>query len=1093
MMIRLEHLWSQTPKPPADGTPEYVIKLESTPKESYIHRPMNPNVREQVREEVQKMLLKKVIEPSESRYASPLQIIPKKNNAVRVVNDYRAMNKHIQREVHILPDVKDCLASLHGNSIFTVMDLKDAFWTCPLAEESRQYTAFLTPDGLYQYCRVPQGMKTSTAVFCRFVDRMLGAMKWTHVLTFVDDLLIFSNDMDTHLDIIERVCTKLHAHNMTLSAAKCHFMAPQVSYLGHMVSKDGVQPDPKRVEAIGALTLPTCKKEMYQRLGQLRYYRRFVLNYGDIEHPLREKLKADSAWSDRDADGKVIWTQKELKAWNTLKDALTKAPILRHPDWKKPFVLHTDASRIGLGATLVQEIDGKEHVIAYASRTLSRQEAKFSTWELEALAIIWSVKLWNVYLQCGKFTVVTDSKAAQHMLSLNDEAVSSGRLMRWGLVLQDYDFELKHREGKRHLDADGLSRSPIQSEDPYGIGPTDINPKGLMTVNVLPTNEPGLGLDGGPAFFPPEDREAWTTAEFKAQQKSDADCRRLATKIGKKYAYQKTGSESVNSVSYALDSNGLLYRHSAGKKQIVVPLSLRAFILRRYHGLPVSGHLGQRRVFTHMEQSFYWPKMKTDVMRWIRSCLVCAKRKTPRNMHAGEPGQVSIATKPWEIISIDTVTASKTAKSGHSKILTIMDLFTRWTIAVPLHKANAQSVSDALFTHVFCQFGRPNRIHSDQGVEFVNEIVKILCTKWKIKQTNTGGYQPQANPVERVHRFINATMTMLCDKFGENWPIHLPAAVFAYNSSTCDATGFTPFELVFAGRKPTLLQDLDLMNEAERLGMKEVPDCALFRQQAANKLHQAYLQVRRKQEYMASKRRAEIQAKEGPRQKSRVQYEVDDQVLYWEPAQTHYLAGEDGYPGKLKAPAKWKDRWSGPHTITAKLADKSDYHYSFWHREKGTTITTHVNRLKLFQPWSEGIASTSWRYDTKRTFKCGEWVATGSLVVVPLEKPYPFGVAKVLDCDDDGLLTLQWLGNRAEDVKGCFQLGWLTAKGRPYYAAVPKNVDDKPYTANSDGVELNQRDVLIHGFELSTTGKLPKTMLRSISEHPNVWWKPAKI
>ena len=541
------------------------------------------------------------------------------------------------------------------------------------------------------------------------------------------------------------------------------------------------------------------------------------------------------------------------------------------------------------------------------------------------------------------------------------------------------------------------------------------------------------------------------------------------------------------------DANGLLCRKSTKKLQIVVPLSLRAFILRRYHGLPVSGHLGQRRVLTHIEQSFYWPKMKTDVVRWIRSCLVCARRKTPRNMHAGEPGRVSIATKPWEIISIDIVSASKNSSTGHAKILTIMDLFTRWVIAVPLHRANAQSISDALFTQMFCQFGRLGRIHSDQGVEFVNDIVKKLCKKWGIKQTDTGGYQPQANPVERVHRFINSTMTMLCDKFGENWPIHLPAAVFAYNSSTCDATGFTPFELVFAGQQPTLLQDLDLINEAKTLGLTEVPDCALFHQHAANKLHQAYLQVRRKQEYMASKRRDELRAKEGPRQRKRVEYAQGDQVLYWEPAQTKYLHSEDDSEVKIRAPSKWKDRWSGPHSITAKNEEKTNFHYTFWHRERGTAVTTHANRLKLFQPWSEGIASTSWRYDTKRTFKCGEWVAEESLVIVPLEKPYPFGVAKVLNSDNHGNLMLQWLGNRENDVRGRFELGWLTTKGKPYYAAVPKEIKHKPYTANSDGVEMNQRDVLIHGFELSETGKLPKTMLRSISEHPNVWWKPAKI
>ena len=1095
ILIKLETLWSQTPKPPAKGVPEYVIKLDSQPKETYIHRPMNPNVRKQVREVIQKMLLKKVIEPSESRFASPLQIIPKKGNAIRVVNDYRVMNSHITREVHTLPDVQDCLASLHGNRYFTVVDLKDAFWTCPLAEESRKYTAFLTPDGLYQYRRVPQGMKTSTAVFCRFVDRMLGVMKWTNVLTFVDDLLIFSKDIDSHLDIIEKVCTKLHDHNMTLSAAKCHFMAPKVGYLGHIVSRDGVAPDPKRVEAIEALTLPSSKKEMYQRLGKLRYYRRYIRNYGDIEQPLRAKLQSDKAWSNKDADGNIIYTDQEREAFQTLKTALTHEPILCHPDWDKPFILHTDASNMGLGATLLQDVDGKENVICYASRTLTSVESRYSTWELEALAIVWAVRLWNMYLQCGKFTIVTDSKAAQHMLTLKGDA-GSGRLLRWALVLQDYDFELKTREGKRHMDADGLSRSPIQSDDPYNLGPTNIEPRGVLSVKLLPNNKPGLGLDGGAAFFPPEDREAWTTEEFLALQATDADCKRLRSKVGKVYNYKKSGTTDQESVSYVLNKHGLLCRKPAGKAwlQVVVPLSLRAFVLRRYHGLPVSGHLGQRRVLAHIEQSFYWPRMKTDVVRWIRACLVCARRKTTRNMHAAEPGRVSTATKPWETISIDIVSASKTANTGHKKILTVLDLFSRWLIAIPLRRATAKYISEALFAKVFCQFGKPKRIHSDKGPEFVNEVIDMLCKRWQIQQTDTGGYQPQANPVERVHRFINATMTMLCDKFGENWPVHLPAATFAYNSSTCDATGFTPFELVFAAQKPTLLHELDLRTEAATLGLDEVPDTAVFRQQAANRLHEAYLQVRRKQEYMAMKRREEILAKEGPRQKKRVKYKVSDQVLFWEPAQSKYLHQEDGEVDeqKIKAPSKWRAKWTGPHTIT-KLSEKSDDHYEIWHREKGTSVIAHANRLKLFQPWSEGVASTSWMYDSKRSYKCGDWVDEGSLVVVPLERPYPFGVAKLLKSDPNGELTLQWLGNKKDDVRGNFELGWLNDKGKPYYAPVPKDLEHKPYTANSDGVCMNQRDVLMHSFSLTETGKLPRPMLRTISTHPNVWWSPERI
>jgi len=257
-------------------------------------------------------------------------------------------------------------------------------------------------------------------------------------------------------------------------------------------------------------------------------------------------------------------------------------------------------------------------------------------------------------------------------------------------------------------------------------------------------------------------------------------------------------------------------------------------------------------------------------------------------MHAGLPGRVYTAIKPWDTIAVDVVSPKEVSAEGYTKILTVIDIFSRWILAIPLRKADAPEIGQALFKHVFCQFGKPRRVLSDKGTEFANKALDKVFKKWNIENIDTGGYQPQANPVERYHRFLNATMTMLCAKHGSNWPEYLPAAVFAYNSSTCESTQFTPFELVFCAQEPTLLHELDLSDLGRELEINKnerASPTAAFWQEARNRLHAAYIEVRNQQEKMAMKNRQALQGRQGPRQKQLVKYEVDDQVMYWEPQQ----------------------------------------------------------------------------------------------------------------------------------------------------------------------------------------------------------------
>ena len=695
-----------------------------------------------------------------------------------------------------------------------------------------------------------------------------------------------------------------------------------------------------------------------------------------------------------------------------------------------------------------------------------------------------------MYLHCRKFKVYTDSTAAKHVLG-TPSADAGGRIMRWSLALQDFDAEYIHRAGKKNGDADWLSRNPLESTEPYGEGETSVDPATMMPATPPAKNHSHV-------HFGSIDETAHNAEEFRKLQDTDPWCVRMA----------QTAMEPEDATEGRIyrdpDRCGLLTRKrltTDRQDQVLVPDSLKAFILRRYHGLPLTGHTGRRKTYEHITLHYYWPGLRRDLRRWLKSCLTCRRRKTPRPMRAGNPGTVSNAIKPWETICIDIISATAVSKGGYAKILTILDAFTRYIMAIPLRHANAEEIGNALFREVFCRFGKPQRIHSDEGKEFVNDALTAMYERWGVNQTSTGGYQPQANPVERFHRFMNSSMTMLSAKFGKDWPSYLPAVTFAYNASVCASTDHTPYELIYGGRKPDLLQDLNLnIFKTESAG---TPDYQNFQRKAVDTLKEAYKAVRLQQEKISRQNRAYINARHGVGRKL-VEHNIGDLVLYWEPAQPKTMQTALQRLTNVvatKAPKKWKTNWTGPHEITGKTPNQTGFHYVFYHRQRGIEMTTHVNKLSLFEPWSEGIMSTSADIDGKTLYKSGSWVPDGALVVVPLLAPYPFGIAKLLSCDPDGDMVLQWLGNSRDAPHGTFELGWLeTAKRRSgaarrratthvHYADAPRR-GSVPYTTKSDDLCMNQRDVLIHGFELTSGGRLPAPLLRAIARHPYVWWDP---
>jgi transposase-like protein len=487
-----------------------------------------------------------------------------------------------------------------------------------------------------------------------------------------------------------------------------------------------------------------------------------------------------------------------------------------------------------------------------------------------------------------------------------------------------------------------------------------------------------------------------------------------------------------------------------------------------------------------MRAKYYWHNMKRDTARWVRSCLVCAKRKSTRRLRERESATICDITCPWDTLSIDLVEAGTTSAEKYKYILTVIDLFTRYVIAIPLKSKRASEVAEALFTHVFGVHGRPRTIRSDGGKEFVNAGLQRLYKHWNIQPITTGGYRPWCNPVERYHRFLNAGMTILSAKFGEDWTSYLQAIVFSYNASTCRSTGHTPYYLMHA-REPLLLEDVAL-HHVHHPDNDDIVN-------ASKRLQKAYHHVAHQQ-----KRVADLNKKRHDQRKlTTIEYDVDDFVLHWEPAQAktlkqhHAIIAEDNALAPRPAPRKWRNRWTGPHRIVTKTKGKTGFAYSIVHNTRNKVIDNiKQDKLHPYQPWDDGIASTSPNLDDHiKSFKIASWCEKEEMFIIPLKQPEPFGVCKAIQVLDNCRVEYQWYASQSNQPDQPFYPMWQNPKTKnTYMCKTRRHTDDLPYTCTQTGTPVKQKDILYCGFDLTKENKLPLDLIAACADNIAIWWKP---
>lgn len=843
------------------------IKLSDETPFKQRPRPIHPADIEAVRKHIQELLDTGVIRESESPFSSPIVVVRKKNGTVRLCIDYRKLNLQTIKDAYALPKLEDTFSALSGSQWFSVLDLKSGYYQIEVEEADKPKTAFVCPLGFWEFNRMPQGVTNAPGTFQRLMERCVGDMHLKEVLVFLDDLIVFSATLEEHQARLMRVLGRLKEFGLKLSPEKCSFFQTSVKYLGHVVSRKGVETDPEKIASLKTWPVPQNLRELRSFLGFAGYYRRFVKGYSNIVKPLhaltsgypppRKKSNLKQPTGEAYHNPKELfggrWTPACQQAFEQVIESLTTAPVLGFADPQRPYVLHTDASTSGLGAVLYQEQEGQLRVIAYASRGLSRSESRYPAHKLEFLALKWSVaEKFCDYLYGNHFTVVTDSNPLTYILTTAKLDATS---YRWLATLSTFSFKLVYRPGKLNADADGLSRRPHGelSDDPKSqkererirqftrghlSDPDNINAVDQAVVTAICERQlvysDNLITHGGAALIETLTTSTRAVPEIYGKEnpfggpfaiphlnKDELASRQRADQCLKHVIHQlECGERPPPALRQELPELPLLLRELPRielhgnvlyRKRRVGPETFYQLVLpAELRDMVLTslhdhmGHMGADRTLDLVRTRFFWPKMALDVERKVKTCGRCVRRKALPEKAA--PLVNINTTRPLELLCMDFLSLEPD-RSGTKDILVITDHFTKFAVAIPTPNQKARTVAKCLWDHFIVHYGFPEKLLSDQGPDFESRMIKELCQVASIHKIRTTPYHPRGNPVERFNRTLLNMLGTLTNEEKPRWREFVKPLVHAYNCTRNEVTGFTPYELMF-GRQPRLPVDL---------------------------------------------------------------------------------------------------------------------------------------------------------------------------------------------------------------------------------------------------------------------------------------------
>jgi transposase InsO family protein len=791
-----------------DARPIYGARFRKSPAEV-----------EEIQRQVDQLLEKGVVRESDSPWAAPVVLARKSDGTWRFCVDYRRLNAVTQRDSYPLPRIDATLDRLGGGQYFTTMDLLSGFWQVPVREADRNKTAFCTTSGLYEWNCMPMGLINSPATFQRLMDRVLGKLRYTFALVYLDDIMVHSSSWEEHLVQLDAVFQCLKKAGLTVKLKKCHFGRTEVEYLGHVVGREGIKVDPKKVAAIADLRAPRNVSEVRTLLGMIAYYRRFIPDCSALSKPLHNLTRKDAPF---------VWDEACQASMAELKRLLVQAPALRPPDFSKPFRVRSDASYHGLGATLLQgDPDNGEdwYVVAYASRSLTKAEKNYSATDLECRGVLFAISQFRPYIYGRKFQMETDHKALIWLLGTKH---SNGRLQRSVMELQTYDYEIVHKAGITMQDADCLSRLTAikavcaqHADRPAGGTARIATLEGVLELNAAATSTDRLASPQARRMTRREivdrvktslyEEERWFEVRAMLQWQKGGALPRRRPKVSP-WARQ-------HALSFALSTEGLLFHVSAtdalgeAQKRMVVPTDMRREVMYACHEHMVSGgHLGRDRTVQKIQQRYYWPGMTADVERWVASCVPCLAAKTPSRHYRLPISAVPVPARPWDLVSVDATGPFPSTERGSVYVVVFTDHLTRWVEAFAVPDIETSTIADLLVKHIICRHGAPRMLLSDQGSSFISQLAAAVYHRCGVKKIQASTYHPQTNGlVERFNRTMKEMLQKYVDTRHTDWDLYVPFVVFAYNTSAHKALdGLTPFQMLY-GRKPTLPVDAMLL------------------------------------------------------------------------------------------------------------------------------------------------------------------------------------------------------------------------------------------------------------------------------------------
>lgn len=718
-------------------TDKYTHKIDTGDAEPVSKRcyPVSPAVEQRMSQELDRMISLNVIEPADSPWCQPPVLVKKCNGKDRLCIDCRGLNKVTIKSKYALPQIDAILSRLGKAKYITSIDLQDAFWQIPLEESSKEKTAFNVPNrGMWQFKVVPFGLTTAAQAMQKLMDRLFHD---DSIFIYLDDIIVVSESFNEHIKALDNVFNKLKSAKLTINIGKCCFCRPSLKYLGFVVDKKGLRTNPEKVECVANYQLPKKVKELRRFLGMASWYRRFVPNFAEIASPLHDLTKHKTRT--------LKWNEKAKQSFEKLKSELIKAPVLAIPDFSKKFIIQCDASNHAIAAVLVQKDDetDSDRPIAYISRKLRGAELNYSTTEKECLAVVFAIEKFRAYIEGFEFEVLTDHSA---LLWLFKQQNLTGRLARWVMKLQQFDFDMKHVKGKNNVVPDALSRFPTENLCLIDISSSDLDVK---------------------------------YEKFKRKIENNP-IRYKNYKIEDGILYIKLPNQPK--------SNEIEYK-------LYVPKSKRIDVMKECHDSPLASHLGAYKTTKRILQRYYWPGVAKEVAQYVKKCHVCLQSKPQTKQEYGKMGKMKKYSRPWQQVSMDLIGPLTRSLKGNSYLFVAYDHFTKYPILVPIRTATAKRCAELVENEVFLRQGIPESIVVDNGSQFTAKHTKNVLKNYNVKLFYNCGYTPQNNPTERANKTIGSAIRSYVEENHRKWDENINKIAIALRTATNAVTGYTPFYL----------------------------------------------------------------------------------------------------------------------------------------------------------------------------------------------------------------------------------------------------------------------------------------------------------